>query len=136
MKQAAFWQTRIKELNNSIQTIVRTLNPDTASFQSTPLRSSGLKYEFMSVRWAILDHLHDSGPKTTAEIAEALKAAGIRSKATNFVNNVSSVLTTTMKMHDEVQQLPDSRWELTENGINAIEHIRNTPKFRRSCGSY
>jgi len=85
----------------------------------------------MSVRWAVLDLLAESEPKTTAEIAEALIAAGVQTKAANFVNNVSAVLSTTMKeAHSEVQQLADGKWQLTENGRSAIEHIRTTPKFR------
>lgn len=71
-------------------------------------------------------------PMSTAEIAERLKAGGVQTKAANFANNVSAVLSTTMKeQHKEVQQLPDGTWELTDNGESAIEHIRTTPKFRR-----
>jgi hypothetical protein len=67
----------------------------------------------------------------TAEIAEALIAAGIQTKATNFANNVSAVLSATMKeQHAEVRQLPDGKWELTESGKSAIEHIRTTAKWR------
>jgi len=84
------------------------------------------------VRWAILDLLADSEAMTTAQIAETIKAGGVPTRASNFVNNVSAVLTTTMKeKHKEVQQLPDGRWELTDNGRNAIAHIRTNPKFRR-----
>ena len=85
----------------------------------------------MSVRWAILDLLAESEAKTTAEIAEALIAAGVQTRAANFANNVSAVLSSTMKEgHDEVQQLPDGKWQLTENGRSAIEHIRTTPRFQ------
>jgi hypothetical protein len=70
----------------------------------------------------------------TAPLADALKAAGVQSKAAIFANNVSAVLSTTMKEANEVQQLPDGRWELTETGIGKIEHIRATPKFRRGIG--
>ncbi|HLY97685.1 MAG TPA: hypothetical protein VKT33_01330 [Candidatus Angelobacter sp.] len=127
--------TRIKELNSGIATLQSSLTPESSayppSFAPRPLR-----YENISVRWAILDLLHDSEKAmTTSEIAESLKAAGVQTRAANFTNNVSAVLSTTMKeKHKEVQQLPDSRWELTENGIQAIEHIRTTSKFRRSCG--
>lgn len=72
----------------------------------------------------------------TSEIAEALKAAGVQTRATNFANNVSAVLSTTMKeKHSEVEQLPDGRWQLTETGVNAIEYIRTTPRFRRALAS-
>jgi multidrug resistance efflux pump len=136
-QQMAALQTRLKELHNSISTLARTLNPDAppTSRSSASLRPAHLKYANISVRWAILDLLHDSNAMTTSEIAEALKAAGVQTRATNFANNVSAVLSTTMReKHSEVQQLPDGQWELTESGVRAIEHIRNTPKFRRGCG--
>jgi len=131
-------QLHIKELNSSITTLQKSLNHEASPFRSfhAPLRPPHLKYANISVRWAILDLLHDSKAMTTPEIADALKAAGIESKAANFANNVSAVLSTTMTKHNEVQQLPGGRWELTENGIKAIEYIRTTPKFRRGCGAY
>jgi hypothetical protein len=134
-QQVSAGQARLKELHNSISTLLKRINPDTATIPQsnsvTPSRPPSRKYTFMSVRWAILDLLAESEPKTTAEIAEALIAAGVQTKAANFVNNVSAVLSTTMKeAHAEVQQLPDSRWQLTENGRSAIEHIRSSPKFR------
>ncbi len=136
-QQISAGQARLKELNNSISTLRKRLNPDasvaTTSHSSlvTPSRPSSKKYAYMSVRWAILDLLAESEPKATAEIAEALIMAGVQTKAANFTNNVSAVLSTTMKeQHDEVQQLPDGRWQLTENGRGAIEHIRTTPRFR------
>jgi hypothetical protein len=134
--QISAGQAKLKELNNSISTLRKRLNPDTitsisSSGSVTPSRPSSDRYAFISVRWAILDLLYDSQPKTTAEIAEALIAAGVKTKAANFSNNVSAVLSTTLKEeHSEVRQLPDSKWELTENGRSAIEHIRTTPKFR------
>jgi mRNA-degrading endonuclease toxin of MazEF toxin-antitoxin module len=68
---------------------------------------------------------------TTAEIAESLLAAGVQTKAANFANNVSAVLSTTMREqpHGEVQ-LSDGKWQLTEKGKAAIDYIRTTPKFR------
>jgi len=105
-------QLHIKELNSSITTLQKSLNHEASPFRSfhAPLRPPHLKYANISVRWAILDLLH--------------------------ANNVSAVLSTTMTKHNEVQQLPGGRWELTENGIKAIEYIRTTPKFRRGCGAY
>jgi hypothetical protein len=134
-QQVSAGQARLKELHNSISTLLKRLSPDAIVLHSldsvTPSRPPSRKYATMSVRWAILDLLAESEPKTTAEIAEALIAAGVQTKAANFVNNVSAVLSTTMKeAHDEVQQLPDSKWKLTDNGRSAIEHIRNLPKFR------
>ncbi|HZR65390.1 MAG TPA: hypothetical protein VFA85_09600 [Terriglobales bacterium] len=119
-------QNRLKELHNSISTLSKRINPDAPPSQTfTPSHPPNQKYANMSVRWAILHLLNDSKPRTTAEIAEALLAGGIETKAANFANNVSAVLTTTMKEapHNEVQQLQDGKWELTENGESAIEHI-------------
>jgi hypothetical protein len=136
-QQVSAGQARLKEIHNSIATLLKRLNPEAAttnptSSSLTPSRQSSKKYVAMSVRWAILDLLLDSQKAmTTAEIAESLIAAGIQTRAANFANNVSAVLSTTMKEeHSEVQQLPDGKWELTENGKSAIEHIRTTPKFR------
>jgi hypothetical protein len=133
-QQVSVGQARLKELHNSISTLLKRLNPDTVTaspFGSvTPSRPPSRKYAYMSVRWAILDLLAESEPKTTAEIAEALIAAGVQTKAANFVNNVSAVLSTTMKEEHGEVQLADGKWQLTENGKSAIEHIRTTPKFR------
>lgn len=134
-KQVAAGQARLQEINASITT-VKSLNSSAPTLQSLSSRPQHLKYATISVRWAILDLLHDSGAMFSAPIADALKAAGVRTRAANFVNNVSAVLSTTMKEHNEVQLLPDGRWELTENGIEAIKHIRNTPKFRRAIGMW
>ena len=134
LQQVVAFNNRVKEINQSISTLRRRLNPDGVSsslLSPIPSRLPGKKYAFMSVRWAILDLLAESEPKTTAEIAEALIAAGVQTKAANFANNVSAVLSTTMKeQHNEVQQLQEGKWELTENGKSAIEHIRTTPKFQ------
>ncbi|MGD0161816.1 MAG: hypothetical protein ABSB39_05045 [Candidatus Sulfotelmatobacter sp.] len=135
--QVSAGQARLKELHNSISTLQKSLNPEASSptppIPATPSRQSSRKYAFTSVRWAILDLLAESEPKTTAEIAEDLIAAGVQTKAANFANNVSAVLSTTLKeQHGEVEQLPDGKWRLTDNGKSAIEHIRTTPKFREA----
>jgi len=128
---------RMRELQASIYTLSRKVNPDsdpTLSHPTPTLRSPGHNYANISVRWAILDLLHDSEGMTTSEIAEALRAGGVQTKAANFVNNVSAVLTTTMqKSHKEVEQASEGKWRLTETGVSAIEYIRTTDKFRRGC---
>ena len=137
-QQLGSLQARLKELHNSISTLAKRLNPDAPLSSSYPLAPPrpNYKYANISVRWAILDLLNDSSAMATSEIAEALKSAGVQTRAANFANNVSAVLSTTMKEHGEVQQLPDGKWELTENGKQAIAHIRTTPKFRRGCGTW
>jgi len=136
-QQISAGQARLKDLNSSISILRKRLNPDatttiSSSSSVTPSRPpSNRKYASTSVRWAILDLLAESDSKTTAEIAEILIAAGVQTRAANFANNVSAVLSTTMKeQHNEVQQLPDGKWQLTEKGRSAIEHIRTTPRFQ------
>jgi len=127
--QLAELSARMRELNNSIGTLSKRLHPESSS--PSPANPNSQKYARLSVRWAILDTLTDTGPLATADIAEALTACGVETKAANFANNVSAVLSNTMKeRHKEVVQLPDGRWELNENGKQAIAHIRTTPKFR------
>lgn len=136
-EQISYHQSRVRDLNTSISLISKALDSDATPprlLQST--RSQTDKYSNMSVRWAILDLLSTSPPMSTPEIAEALKSGGIETTAANFANNVSAVLSTSMKeRHNEVQQLPDGKWELMESGRRAIEHIRTTPKFRSATRS-
>ena len=133
--QLAVLGSRMRELNGSIATLAKDLQVDSATLFPLPpaVRSSGPRYANLSTRWAILDTLVDSGPMATSEIAEALKSAGFSTRAANLANNVSAVLTNTMRdVHHEVQSLQDGRWELNEKGKHAIAHIRTTPKFLRA----
>lgn len=134
-EQLAPLQARARELHNSIVLISQKLAPSNPLHRTpVPIRPASMKYANISVRWAILDLLHDAGPMSTAEIAETLVDKGVQTKAANFANNVSAVLSTTMKeKHSEVEQLADGKWQLNENGRNAIIHIRTTTKFRRGC---
>jgi len=95
--QLAPLQARVKELNHSITTLRSVLHPEPSAPTSSQSRPSSTRYAFTSVRWAILDTLIDSGPMTTADLAEVIKAAGVSTKAANFANNVSAVLSTTRK---------------------------------------
>jgi hypothetical protein len=124
-------QAKLKEQNNTIASLSRELYGTTAPVFT---RAISQKYALISVRWAILDLLAGSGPLSTADIADILKRQGVTTKAANFLNNVSAVLSTTMKIGaQEVQQNPDGKWELTEKGKNAMSHIRTSPKFKRDC---
>jgi hypothetical protein len=134
--QVAELQRQLRELQQGIVAVSKSISPNTP-FSPAPSHAKNQKYATMSLRWAILDFLIDSEPLTTPEIAEALKERGVTTKATNFANTVSAVLSSTMKeKHSEVQLLPDGKWQLNENGKNAIAHIRTTPKFRRSLSSF
>lgn len=124
-------QKRLHDLNHSIATIAKNFSPETPSSPLLISRPASSKYGNTSVRWAILDLLSDSEPRTTAEIADTLLAGGIPTKAANFANNVSAVLTTTMKeTRKDVEQLPDGKWALTESGHATIEHIRGRRESR------
>jgi hypothetical protein len=71
---------------------------------------------------------------TTADIADTLKSEGVVTKATNFTNNISAVLSSTMKgVKGEVAQTSDGKWELTERGRNSIAYVRTSAEFRRRC---
>jgi hypothetical protein len=126
-------QRQVRELDNLIAGIGRIVSPANSTV-APPLK----KYADISVRWAILDLLSTARlPMTTAEIAAALTEAGVVTKATNFTNNISAVLSSTMKSgKQEVTQTSDGSWELTERGRNCIFHIREMPEFRRRCPWY
>jgi len=124
-------QARLKEQNNTIASLSRELYGTSAPVFT---RAASQKYSLISVRWAILDLLTTSGPLSTSDIADVLKREGVTTKAANFLNNISAVLSTTMKIGaQEVEQAPDGKWNLTEKGKSAFSHIRTSPKFRRDC---
>ena len=140
-------QKRLRELDNTVITLRRRLDPTYIPAPRVQALPSGVqpssdavmptsqKYALISVRWAIL-HLLSGTPSgmTTADIAKALESAGVRTKAVNFVNNVSAVLSTTMRArgHEEVESV-DGKWRLTEPGRNKIDHIVMTPEFLKRC---
>jgi len=137
-QQVSGLQRQLRELDNSIAILYRRVGisppvPNTQHLVSRPQRPDQ-KYALLSVRWAILDLLNDASPLATADIAEALKRAGVKTRAANFTNNVSAVLSTTMreKGQEEVE-IADGKWRLTERGRSAIAHIRTMPKFLKSC---
>jgi hypothetical protein len=111
-------QARLKELQNTIASIARLTNPS-SNAQTITQTATGPKYSNLGVRWAILDLLGESGPMATSDVAEVLKREGVVSQAANFTNNVSAVLSTTMKGKGEVQQTVDGKWELTDAGKNS-----------------
>ncbi len=138
MQQLAPLQERLREIQRTQAVLLKRISPRTASTDSatsTLIRPQSQRYSSISVRWGILDLLNESAGMTTSEIADALTAGGIRTRAANFANNVSSVLTSTMQRdHNEVQQLPDGRWKLTQVGESAIRYLQSTEKFQRAVG--
>jgi hypothetical protein len=105
-------------------------NKRAASFRT----SQPPRFATISVRWAILYLLDENESLSTSEIADALQAGGIRSKASNFNNNVSAVLSNMKTGRDEVDQIGD-KWTITETGRSAINHIRANFRARRSWNS-
>jgi hypothetical protein len=134
MRDLAPLNARLKEVLGIQASLLKRINSETSPQSTTPSRPNQ-KYARISVRWAILDLLNQSPDgMSTAEIAEALKAGGVQTEAANFANNVSAVLTTTMKAKQEILPLPDGRWKLSLIGESAIAHIQTTTKFLRACG--
>ena len=138
--EVATLQKKLRELDQNIAGLYREMGkpmPITVMRSSLSAHvSPDQRYAFISVHWAILHLLSEAqNPMATADIADALKNAGVRTKAANFVNNVSAVLSTNMrtKGEEEVEQLTDGRWKLTETGRNKIAFIVASPKFRRAC---
>jgi hypothetical protein len=109
-------------------TPVPVLRPTRLTRISPTQTTPGRRFSFMSVRWAILILLDEAKtPMTQAEISEALEAEGIRakSKATNFGNNVSAVLSNMRSPRNEIE-VKDGRYQITANGRSGIHHIKLT----------
>lgn len=134
MRVLAPLQARLKEVLGTQASLRKRINSDATTSSPNPSRPNQ-RYARISVRWAILDLLSTSpNGMSTSEIAEALIAGGVQTEAANFANNVSAVLTTTMKPKQEIAPLPDGKWKLSPTGESAIAHIRTTDKFVRACG--
>lgn len=136
-KEVASLQRKLKELDYTIATLSRRLgiiptfpamghNGDV--LQSAIVDSN--KYARTSIRWAILLELNKptGAPMSAQEIADALQAGGIPTRATNFVNTVSVTLSNMKKDKNEVD-VTEGKWQITDNGRSAADHIAN--KLRR-----
>jgi hypothetical protein len=140
-------QGRLRELAYTIATLSKEIGRipaqptapvihPTVSHQTTMTCDPSRKYANISVRWAILHLLSEKEPMTTSDIADALKTCGVTTRAANFTNNVSAVLSTTMKGDGKVEgevEVLDGKWRLTATGRSAIDHIKVGPKFKASC---
>lgn len=136
-REVAGLQRKLRDLDNAIATLRQRIDPAYKP-SVTPVESrypADQRYAFISVHWAILHLLSEAkAPMTTAEIAEALTAAGVKTRAANFANNCSAVLTANMRIRgDEEVESIDGAWRLTEKGRNKIAHIVTSPKFRKGC---
>jgi hypothetical protein len=137
--ELAVRQKRLRDLHEKIAGLYREIgvlvpSPALTERRVVPFQPEQ-KYAMISVHWAILHLLSEAKqPMTTAEIAEALAAAGVKTKAANFVNNVSSMLSTTLRPKGEEEvEASDGRWRLTETGRNKTAFIVASSKFRLAC---
>lgn len=140
-------QRAIRELDPVIANISKLVQVESSSAAPPPTQMTlstaplptfrspgaiGRRYATVSTRWAILDVLdRATSPKSASDIAEALLAEGIPTKAANFANNVSAVLSD-MKAPREEADSKDGKWEITERGRGAITHIRSTRRIMYS----
>ncbi|MBI2687438.1 MAG: hypothetical protein HYX27_14085 [Acidobacteria bacterium] len=140
-KELGALQKRIRELDNTLVTLRHRVDPGYAPPSKIvelrhrdPSFPENEKYTRIGVRWAILHLLGERGPLATADIADALVQRGVRTKAANFTNNVSAMLTATMrtKGSEEVESVA-SKWQLTENGRNKLAKIVASPDFLNAC---
>jgi hypothetical protein len=134
-------QKRLRDLNERIAGLYREMGspvpPTVATVGERKIVTlqPDQKYSMISVHWAILHLLSEAKqPMTTAEIADALTAAGVKTKAANFVNNVSAMMSTTLRTRGEEEvEAKDGRWQLTDVGRNKTAFIVASSKFRRAC---
>jgi hypothetical protein len=133
-------QKRLRDLDEKITGLYREMGvplpaPALVLRKNEAAMQPDQKYALISVHWAILHLLSEAkSGMTSAEIADALTNAGVKTKAANFTNNVSAVLSTNMRPKGEEEaELVDGKWTLTELGRNKIAFIVVSPKFRRAC---
>ena len=139
--EVALGQKRLRDLDEKITGLYREMGVALPAPAIVLRKASEIamqpdqKYALISVHWAILHLLSEAKePMTSAEIAEALTSAGVKTKAANFTNNVSAVLSTNMRSKGEEEvEMIDGRWRLTELGRNKIAFIVASSKFRRAC---
>lgn len=139
-RQIAASQAQLKQIHVTMVNIQQLFQAETTnggppeSWFNVGYRPEAHKYSHLSVRWAILCLLSESpDPLTPQEIADALQAGGIETKAKDFTNNVSAVLSQ-MKAKDEPEvEVQDGKWRITQTGRSAWTYIR-TRKLRRFSG--
>lgn len=133
-------QKALRELDGAIITLRQRIDPTLLPHvmpqpPANPRYREDQRYADISVHWAILHLLSEANrPMTTGEIADGLQARGVRTRAANFANNVSAMLSSTMRERgDEEVETIDGGWRLTERGRNKIAHIMTTPRFLQRC---
>lgn len=121
---------RLQAINGAIPVPASPPSPLAPNVQE--LTNDATKYSGMSVRWATLNLLAEdsTGPLTTAEIAEALQARGVKSSGQRFGSIVSAVVSDMRAKKSELEVVEDGRYQLTKTGHDAWEHIKMTPQYR------
>jgi hypothetical protein len=126
----------IEGINRQIK-VLEALPPLPANIPaSEPLQfvipNARRKYVGISVRWAVLNFLAEDakGPRNTAEIAQALQEGGVRSEGQRFNSIVSAVLSDMKNKKEEVETVDDGRYQLTQRGREAWDHIKQTAQYR------
>lgn len=117
-EEIARLQQRAKDLDQAFAALGRLTNPSAKSDAApaeAAVESAGTVgiYANLSVRKAILAVLTGSRRVSVAQIAEALKAGGIKTNARRFVKNVSTVLAS-MKTAGEVRRRA-AKWSLAQS---------------------
>lgn len=132
-RQLATIQTRLKELHQTAQMIHSLLHESDGMQMALLPNPETTKYAALSVRWAILSFLSDAKqPLTAQEIADALITGGIQTEASNFTNNVSSVLSQMRAKTPAEVATADGKWIISDNGRSAWRHIQNKRAARSS----
>lgn len=135
--QRNHYQFRITEIESGIAAL-RRLMPHEQSQVAKPRQEPLLnvaegKYAGMSVRWGILELLTEdaTGPMTTGQIADALRAGGTKSDGKNFASNVSAILSDMNRVRGEVESGPEG-FTITASGRNAWIHIKPSRDAKRA----
>lgn len=91
-----------------------------------------LRYAGISVRWALLCLMaeHVTEAIGTTEMAEALKAGGVRSSGANFNANVSAVVSDMARKRAELEAVAEGKYRVTDHGREVWDGIKRNPQYR------
>lgn len=132
-KNVAELQKQLRDLNQTAENILKLIREDTGGQQILLLPDpASQRYAHMSVRWAILCLLTETNQALSVQdIADKLIQGGIETMATNFANNVSSVLSQMKARPNPEVEVVDGKWAISETGRSAWNHIRNKQLSKR-----
>jgi len=126
-KVVADLQRQLKDFKQMAENILKLIREDTGGQQIVLLPNpASQRFAHMSVRWAILCLLTESKqPFSVQEIADKLTDGGIQTMASNFANNVSSVLSQMKAKPSPEVEVIDGKWVISDTGHSAWTHIRS-----------